>query len=248
MVSHAREILAQLGAAWADLQSLDAEGPRTLRIGTCESVSGALLPNAIRQMALDAPDVHITLHEDGDPDEQYARVAGGELDAAFADLPLDPGPFSFRELLLDPYVLVVGSSSPLARRLDPPTLTEIAALPLIAPCWRAFGAVEERMHAAGAQPNFVFRCAAEAGIQELVAQGLGAALLPEMAVNGEDPRIATIPLDGTLPARRLALYWHRDRRETRAVTAFLGALEAACASLAAREPRDARSAALTPTA
>ena len=41
------------------------------------------------------------------------------IDVAFADLPLEPGPFTFRELTLDPCVLLVRADSPLARRHEP---------------------------------------------------------------------------------------------------------------------------------
>ena len=153
-------------------------------------------------------------------------MSSGALDVAFADLPLEPGPFSFRELILDPCVLIVRSDSPLARREEPPTLEEIGRLPLVAPSWPMLRLLGEHLRAAGVEPRFVSSSDINAGVQALVAHGVGAALMPRLAVNDADPHIAIVPLGDALPPRRIALYWHRDRRQSAAIVAFLAALEA----------------------
>jgi DNA-binding transcriptional LysR family regulator len=57
-------------------------------------------------------------------------------------------------------------------------------------------------------------------------RGVGAAVMPRLAVNDNDPRVTIVGLDGVLPPRRVVLYWHRDRRETAEIMRFLAALEA----------------------
>src|SRR5262249_26310851 len=137
--------------------------------------------------------------------------------------------FTFRELTLDPCVLVVRSDSPLARRREPPTLAEIGTLPLIAPSWPMLRLVAEHLRVAGVEPSFVCRSEINSGVQALVAQGVGAAIMPRLAVNQNDRRIAIVGLGDALPPRRIALYWHRDRRQAVAIMRFLAALEATCA-------------------
>lgn len=229
LLEHAEEILAEFDAALADLRTLTSGGQ--LRVGAYESVASVLVPPAITRLARDAPHVRVSLHEEVEWERFFARVSSGELDAAFADMPVQPGPFAFRELMVDPCVLVVRADSPLARRREPPTLTEVSALPLIAGSWPMLRLITEHMRAAGAEPRFVFQSETNSGVQALVAHGLGAALMPRLAVNESDSRIAVVSMDGSLPARRIALYWHRDRHQRDAIMRFLAALEACCANL-----------------
>jgi DNA-binding transcriptional LysR family regulator len=227
LLRHAEEILAEFDAALADLRTVADERP-ALRVGTYESVGSLLLPGALRLLAERNRDVRVQLREDTCWENFFPLVASGELDAAFADLPLEPGPFTFRELTSDPSVLVVRADSPLARRPEPPSLVEIGSLPLIAPSWPMLRLITEHFRAAGVEPSFVFRSEINSGVQELVAHGLGAAVMPRLAVNDSDPRIAVIALGDVLPPRRIALYWHRDRRECEAITDFVDALVTAC--------------------
>lgn len=234
LVAHAAQIVAELDAALADVRSL-TQGA-TLRVGAYESVSSVFVPGALAQLARDAPHVHLRLDEDTNWEQFFPRVASGELDAAFADMPLHPGPFTFVELMVDPCVLMVRADSPLARRAEPPTLFEVGSLPLIAGSWPMLGLIEDHLRAGGVEPRFVFRSETNAGVQALVAHGLGVAVMPRLAVNTADPQIAIVCLD-ELPARRIAFYWHRDRRQDDAIMAFLAALQATCTSQSAQRSR-----------
>jgi len=228
LVDHAGEILAEFDAVLADLRAVPGDTPAPLRVGTYESVAGLLVAPALAQLKQTAPQLRFSLHEDADWQRFFPLVSSGVLDAAFADLPLERGPFTFRELTRDPCVLVVRADSPLARRREPPTLAEIGALPLIAPSWPMLRLISDNLRAAGIEPSFVFRSEANSGVQALVAHGVGAALMPRLAVNANDPRIALVPLEDELPARRIAIYWHRDRREATAIMRLVEALEAIC--------------------
>jgi DNA-binding transcriptional LysR family regulator len=170
----------------------------------------------------------VSLREDPDWPRFFPLVATGRLDAAFADLPLEAGPFASQELMTDTSVLLVRADSPLANQDRPPTLAEIGALPLIAPSWPMMTLMTEHLRAAGVDPQFVFRSELNSGVQSLVAEGVGAALQPRLSVDEADPRVAVIPLDGVLPARRIALYWHRERKHDGAIKRFLAALLAEC--------------------
>jgi molybdate transport repressor ModE-like protein len=224
LVAYADRIVAELDAALADLRALDCEPEPILRVGSYESVSRRLLPGALAELAERAPTLRVALREDAHCERFFPLVANGTLDVAFADLPLQPGPFEFRELVRDPCMLLVAADSPLAYRSERPTLEELGSLPLVDSAWPMTALIADHLRAAGVEPRFVFRSSTSAGVQSLVAQGAGAALLPRLAVDETDGRIVAIPMDGLLPPRRVCLYWHRERRHDAAIKRFLEAL------------------------
>jgi molybdate transport repressor ModE-like protein len=229
LVAYADRIVAELNAALADLRALARQSEPVLRVGSYESASRRLLAGALAELSESAPSLQISLREEPDGARFFPLVASGALDIAFGELPLRPGPFAFRELHRDPCVLLVAADSPLAYRTERPTLEELGSLPLIDPGWPMLRLLADHLRAAGVEPRFAARSATSAGVQSLVAQGVGAALMPRLAVDETDGRIVAIPMDGLLPARRVCLYWHRARRHDAAIRRFLSALLAACA-------------------
>lgn len=227
LVERAQQILAELDAAAADLRAIAEQDAPTLRVGGYESVAASILPGALKRLVEVAPTLTVRLKEDPEWSRFFPLVASGELDAAFADLPLGPGPFAHRELMRDPCVLVVHRDSPLASRDDPPTLAEIGALPLIVGSWPMTRLITEHFRAAGVEPKFPYTADLNAEAQSLVAEGLGAHLYPRLSVV-EDPRLAVVPLDGILPARRIVLYWHRRRKQDQEIRQLVAALLAQC--------------------
>jgi DNA-binding transcriptional LysR family regulator len=224
VLEHAHRILEELDAATIDVRAI-SEWPPRLRIGTYESVSKSILAGALKRLARGDPELSVELREDPDWPRFFRAVAGGQLDAAFAELPLEPGPFAFRELIVDPCVLVVRRDSPLARSATRPTLAEIAALPLIESSWPMLRLLADHLRTVGVEPRFVHRAALNPAVQAMVAEGLGAALQPSLSVDDRDPRTTSVNLDGILPPRRIALYWHEGRRHLGPISALLAALE-----------------------
>lgn len=154
-----------------------------------------------------------------------AGVERGELDLSFTISPLPPGPFEGVELLHDPYGLLLGADSPLARQDKPPTFEEIASLPLISfrNCRGALQA-EAVLSGRGAELNVVFRSDDNGTVRGLVSAGMGVALVPRLTVEPDDERAAFVELR-QLPPRVIALAWHRDRYRSPAARAFV---ETAC--------------------
>src|SRR5207244_7470717 len=139
------------------------------------------------------------------------------------------GPYEVAELMRDPYVLLVQADSPLAKRDRPPTLREIAELPLIGnrQC-RTVQDVEARVRMSGRDPRIVFRSDDNGTVQALVASGMGAALVPRLTVDESDPAIAVVELGDRLPPRLIGIAWHRDRLRTRGAEAFVDAAASVC--------------------
>jgi DNA-binding transcriptional LysR family regulator len=229
LLCHAEGITARLQAAQADLAALSAGDAGPLRIGTYQSVGAKILPTLLRQFCAEWPKVDITLTESADDADLLRAVERGELDLAFAVLPLVQGPFEAAELMRDPYVLLVAADSPLATRDRPPTLREIAELPLIGfrTC-RTTQQVEARLRIAGQEPKFVFRSDDNGTVQGLVAAGVGAALVPRLVVEESNEGLSMIELGDRVPPRILGIGWHRDRLRSPAAEAFVDVARAVC--------------------
>ncbi len=231
LLRHADGIVARLHAAQADLDALAAGAAGCLRVGTYQSVGARILPEVLRRFADAYPDVDVQLTE-GEDDELLNGVETGELDLAFAMLPMPEGPFQAQELMTDPYVLVVQAGSLLALRDRAPTLREVSALPLVGfrTC-RSVHQVEQHFHSHGLEPHVVFRSDSNGTIQGMVAAGVGAALLPILAVDANDSRIATVDLGSKVPPRVIAIAWHRDRHQAVSARAFVQLAEAVCSEI-----------------
>ena len=131
LLRHAEAIVARLHAAQADLHALSAGSAGALRVGTYQSVGRHILPAVMRRFSAAWPRVELKLTEMSTDEELVALVERGDLDLTFADFRLWEGPFEEVHLFDDPYVLLVQSGTPLAQRRRPPSLEEIAELPLI---------------------------------------------------------------------------------------------------------------------
>jgi DNA-binding transcriptional LysR family regulator len=229
LLRHAQAIVARLAAAQADLAALSEGAAGVLRVGIYQSIGARVLPELMRRFGASWPLVEIQLTELADDGELLSLVERGELDLTFADLPLTDGPFESVELLRDPYVLLVPPDSPLARRTAPPTTREIAELDLIG--YRSCR-VTDRIASAFREPlHFVFRSDQNGTVQGLVAAGVGAAMLPRLAVEPHDGTVVELDLTGRVPPRLITIAWHRDRYRSPAAKGFVETAREVCAEL-----------------
>ena len=230
LLRHAEGIVARLAAASADLAALNEGAAGSLRVGTYQSVGARILPALMRDFTASWPRVDLRLNESAAYGELLELVERGELDLAFTSLPLPEGPFEAVELLRDPFVLLVQAGTPLAERGERPSLRELAELPLIG--YRSDSdEVEARVRARGVEPNVVFRSDDNGTIHGLVGAGVGAAVIPSLAVAHDDPETVALELGGRIPPRVIGIAWHSDRYRSAAAKAFVETARAVCADL-----------------
>jgi molybdate transport repressor ModE-like protein len=229
LLRHAEAIVARIAAAQADLTALHDGEAGTLRVGIYQSIGQRILPELMRRYAAAWPLVDVTLTESASDEELLQLVERGELDLTFADLPLIEGPFEFVELLREPWLLVVPADSPLADRATPPPLREIAQLDLIG--FRQCRSMTQIEAALRRPIDFVFRSDHNGTVQGLVGAGVGAALLPSLAVDPNDEATRQIELGPNVPPRLIAVAWHRDRYRSPAAGAFTELATEVCAEL-----------------
>jgi DNA-binding transcriptional LysR family regulator len=218
LMRHADAIVAQLDAAQADMAALAEGAAGPLRVGILQSVGARILPALLRRFREDYPRVDVQVHEEADVADLLRLVERGELDLTFAELPLPEGPFESREILRDPYVLLVSAKSELADR-DGVPLRTLAGLPLIG--WRTTGEPDRFLRGHVSDLNVVFRTDDNGTLMSLVAEGIGAAVVPYLVVNPRNPALVALPLGGRLPPRVLGIVWHRDRYRSAASHAFV---------------------------
>jgi DNA-binding transcriptional LysR family regulator len=237
---HAEAILSRLSAARADLTRLPPAGRATLHLGTYQSVGACILPASLRRFTPDWPHVSILLTESNSDEDLLLLLERGQIDLSFAVLPLAEGPFEWVELMRDPYILIVPADSPLAERSEPVRAAELATLDLIGfrEC-RSVHAAEDQLMARGVLPRIVFRTNDNRTMHGLVAAGLGAALVPQLAYERRDEEIVALSLEADLlPPRIVALAWHRDRHLDPEIEGFIEVVRTCCATetLASNRP------------
>jgi molybdate transport repressor ModE-like protein len=233
LLRHAEAVTARLEAAHADLVALHEGEAGTLRVGIYQSVGARILPALMQRFIADWPGVDLHLVEvnsDSEP-EVAARIERGELDLAFWVMPLADGPLAGVELLRDEYVLVVPASSELGER-ESAGLADLGDMLVIGnqQCRTTLQA-EEALRLSGLEPRVAFRSDDNGTVQNLVAAGLGVALVARLTVAETDPRIRVLALDPPIPPRRIALAWHRDRHRTPAARAFVELAAEVCREL-----------------
>ena len=236
LLGHADRIVARLEAAQADLAAYSEGSAGTLRVGTFQSVGARVLPRVLLEFATAWPLVSIQLTESTDDSELLGLVERGELDLTFVMLPVEEGPFGSDELMKDPYVLLVRPESPLAASKNPPSLKEIAAVPLIGyrQC-RSIFAVEERFRGTGLEPKIVFRSDDNTTIQGMVAAGVGSALVPRLTVETRDESVVALPVDARIPPREIGIAWHRERYASPSARAFVAVAGRVCSEIEAEQ-------------
>jgi molybdate transport repressor ModE-like protein len=232
VLRHGAAILAHAQAADADLRALEDGSGGTLRLGTIPSIGARIVPELLRRFAVEAPGAEVELVEDAWDLHLLERLEAAELDLSFAFLPLPDGPFLSVELLRDPYVLLVAEDSPLARAKRPLPLPRLERQPLIV-CSQS-DAAEEFCRAHGIAAQIRHRIDDNATLVGLAAAGVGAALLPSLAVDPARPGVVQVELVTPPPPRIIVGAWHRDREQSARAQLLIEIAADVCADIAAR--------------
>lgn len=224
---HAERIIAQLGAARADVEAVAAGTAGALRIGTYQSAGARLLPAVMREFAAAWPDVEMRIEESLDDQLLLRWVESGEIDLTFMSFPVADGPFLTVELLSDPFVVVVPKDSPLAEREELPTLRDVIRFPLIGYRSRVGReSLQRRLRTRGVDPTTAFRSDDNGTVHGLVAAGFGVALIPRLSVDPNRTDVVALELGSRFTPRLIGLAWHRDRYQLPAAKAFIETAQA----------------------
>lgn len=222
LLSHASDILARFEAARADLELLKDGRTGRIRLGVTESVGASLLPDVVARFRRSAPALTLEVVEALSEEELWPLVETGQVDAALCGLPR-AGALESAAVLDDPYVLVAACDSPAARSAASLAVDRLSRLPLID--HRLMAHVEAQLGPAGFLPRYVLRAEVFATVRALVARGVGAAIMPSLAIDADDEATQRVALDSLLAPRAIAISWNGKRTITPGLEALI---DAAC--------------------
>lgn len=233
LLSHVEHVLTRFEAARMDIRALVAGTDALVRIGLLDGVGPRKLPEVLRAFSEQLPEVSVVIEESASDEQNFERLARGDLELMITELPLPEGPFDFVPLARDAYVLLVPDDSPLVGRARPLGADDLTALPLLLPAsGRRRDLLEDWLHKQGIRREAWLRARSVAALQALVAARQGAAIVPAMAIDPDDPSTVALQAPGLLPERLIVLVRHRERLHAEAVRAFVQIAERAFTDLA----------------
>ncbi|MDD9876284.1 MAG: LysR substrate-binding domain-containing protein [Magnetovibrio sp.] len=187
-----------------------------LSLGAIPTIGPFLLPRVLPALRASYPSLTLYLRED-----QTARlleqVRAGDLDAALIALPWETDGLSVQEVMLDRLWLAVPGAHALAGRkrigrrdVDPSELILLEG----GHCLRdhALGICPVPQGRRRPNPNQRFQGTSLFTLAEMVANGLGATVLPELAIGSEvmpKTGVAFLPLRERQASRRVVLVWRK---------------------------------------
>ena len=224
---HAERALADLDDGAAAVGELRGVQRGALSIGGGATATTYLLPPLLSAFHHRYPEVRLYVREAGSRAVLDA-VASGGLDLGVVTVPEDlPPRLALTPWVSDELVLIVPADHRLRGRATF-RWAELHGEPLV--LFEAGSAVRRRidaaLDAAGVQPEIVMELRSLQSIRQMVDEGIGAAFVSRLAVDGADR--ALVPREGRDRLRRdLAVVRRADRRPSAAARAFLAALPGA---------------------
>ncbi|MFT5287444.1 MAG: LysR family hydrogen peroxide-inducible transcriptional activator [Planctomycetota bacterium] len=210
LVSGAKETLRSCDRFGQFAQSLCAPLSGPLRLGVIPTIGPYLLPQILPAISESYPELQLFLREDM-TSRLLEQLAEGKLDLLLLATDIDLGAVTTLNLFSDPFVLGVSVDDELAS-LEEVALSHLSRRNVLlldeGHCFR-----EQTLslcESAGADEFGGFRASSLGTITQMVANGLGITLLPELAIEREAaavPRLHVIPFGADGPFRSVGLAW-----------------------------------------
>lgn len=212
LADRSRDALGALDALEREVRSMVVGEEGSLRLASFGTANARILPAVLASVVARRPNAEVQLDE-GEPDEVVGGVLDGLVDAAVVfEYDLDPRQWPLEvcaeELLAEPLRLALPESHRLsgAERIELRDLAEDAWI-----CTRQDTAgarcLVRLAAASGFVPRIVFRSNDYSVIRDLVARGLGVAVLPGLAID-DDVHIARI--SDWQPHRRVKVLYRKQ--------------------------------------
>lgn len=197
LADRSRDALGALAALEREVRAMVSGDEGSLRLAGFATANARILPSVLAAVIARRPNAELQLDE-GEPDEVLDGVLDGVLDAAVVfEYDLDPRqwPVELRadDVLAEPLQLALPDSHPLAGAEEVP-LSDLADESWICTRRDTAGArtLVRLAAASGFVPQITFRSNDYSVIRDLVARGLGVAMLPGLALDAGRVRYARI--------------------------------------------------------
>lgn len=181
-----------------------------LRLGVIPTIAPYLLPRLLPVLQERYPDLRLELRET-QTRALVEELERGSLDLIMVALPLDNSEIETLPLFEDPFVLAVPADEKLAQAgrikadsIDPQRLILLEEGHCLRDQALAFCAVARR-------EGVEFGATSLATVMQMVANGYGVTLLPQIAVESEarDQRVKLVPFSAPQPSRIIGLAWRK---------------------------------------
>lgn len=234
-----QRVLADVEATGAEARALSGMARGRVAVGATPSLITSALAPALVEFHAGHPGIDLVVVEGGSH-QLVPQVASGEVDLALVVLPVTDPLVVTTPLFDDPLVLATAPEHPLASRHQV-RVRELHELDLVMfrEGYDLRAATLAACADAGVQPHLVSEGGEMAGVLSFVAAGLGAAVVPAIALP-TDGSLVGIPFTGPTLSRTVALAQRGDRalaRPARALADQLLARHGATAPRRGRAPR-----------
>ena len=198
-----------------------------VRLGTGATACLHFLPAVLRTLREQFPALSVVVST-GNTEDQARKVEENSLDLALVTLPAAGRSLAAMPVLEDEFVAIGRTDvEPLKARVTP---ADLGALPLVLfePAANTRKLVDRWFAAAGLQPQPVMELGSVEAMKEMVAAGLGYAIVPGMSMTGRGahPELKTSRLNPRMH-RTLAVVVRRDKPVNKALRVVLDAIVAA---------------------
>ena len=205
-----RRVLADVEATSAEARALTGMSRGRLSIGATPSLITRVLAPALVEFHASHPGIELLVVEAGSR-QLVRQLASGEVDLALVVLPINDPLVATTPLFDDPLVLAVAPDHPLATRRHV-GVAELDGLPLV--MFREGYDLREVTLAAcrdaGVEPRLVSQGGEMDGVLAFVAAGLGAAVVPAIAMPAES-KLRAVSFKAPGLSRTVALAHRADR-------------------------------------
>jgi LysR family transcriptional regulator, transcription activator of glutamate synthase operon len=185
-----RKVLQENEKVHQEAASLLGLAKGTIKIGIFKSVSTKWLPEIIRLMEKNYPEIQIQLKE-GDYLEIEQWLLSGEIDCGFINI-THSSQFHIVSLKKDRLLCVVSDQSALYHQKTV-SFEDLEKEPFIMPTYGGYHDIKQLFEEHGIQPDIRFELMDESAILSMVTHHLGISILPEMLLDSIPQELRAIP-------------------------------------------------------
>lgn len=216
VLARANDILGRLNDLEAYAAHARADKSGSIRLGVIPSLAPYMLPQILPDIALALPDLQVRLRETM-TDTLIEELKRSDLDAIIAALPLNEPDLEERPLFIDRFLLATQNSPDLDERQRVQSHDiDFNRMLLLEEghCLR-----DQTLDYCG---NYSLKygdglgATSLATIMQMVANGYGVTILPEICVSAEvnDDRVALLRFEDPQPMRQIGLIWRKSSPRT----------------------------------
>lgn len=219
VAQQARIILAEVKAVKEIVQSFDDPMAGELHVGLIPTLAPYLLPRIMPGIRKQYPKLKLWLHE-YQTSVLLEQLRRAELNLLILALPVDTDKFTEIHLFNEPFQLAVPKDEELAQQ-PMIALAELSKREMLlleeGHCLR--GQALDVCFMAGATENVGFHASSLETLRQMVAEGMGITLMPELAIpsrQSETDTIRYLPFTDPRPSRQIGMLYRKGsyRKET----------------------------------